>query len=161
MTYTVKKKGALRNQKRIWARAHGRNLPWFREKKVSYETCSWWMVKMVSYPRFSTKPLSEKGQKVSYEGFGTDPLEEDVEKVSYHRFSAKPFMNDAQKVSCKWFRIKPSKLYSSAERTLGVNEPFSSWGSVDKVDLDELRSTLERYLSPALPSKATFRLLEF
>jgi len=64
---------------------------------------------MVSYTRFSTKPLSEKGQKVLYEGFRTDPSEDDVEKVSYHRFSAKPL-----------------KLYSFAERILGVDKPFSS-----------------------------------
>jgi len=45
--------------------------------------------------------------------------------------------------------------------TLRDDKPFSSWGSLDKVDLDEIRRTLERYLSRALPSKAIFRLLEF
>ena len=72
------------------------------------------------------KPLSEQDQKVPNEGFRTEPLEEDVEKVSYYRFSAKPFPNDAQKVSLRWFRIKPSKLYSSMDRTLRVDKPFSS-----------------------------------
>ena len=37
-SYTVKKKGILRNHKRIFPCAQGKILLWFREKKVSYET---------------------------------------------------------------------------------------------------------------------------
>ena len=36
--YTLKKKGILRNHKRIFPWAHGKILLWFCEKKVSYET---------------------------------------------------------------------------------------------------------------------------
>ena len=59
------------------------------------------------------------------------------------------------------FDLVSSFGLESDGETLRVDKPFSSWGSLDMVDLDEIRRALEGYLSLALPSKAIFRLLEF
>ncbi len=59
-----KKKGFIPNLKTFGARAHGKNLFWFRRKEVSYTTSHRHMQKP-----FPMKLFLDKCKKVSYKAF--------------------------------------------------------------------------------------------